>query len=77
MRRRKERPIPSWGSIVGAAFWGLLMIFNVCMSFSRLRQDDPSWYALVCLTGFGVGCYDLISCLRAAVRKWKSRSKIT
>ena len=75
MRRRKERPIPSWGSIIGNGLFGLLMIFNGSLSHLRLQQDDPFWYSLVCLAAFVVGWGDLISSIRNGVRKWKIQHK--
>ena len=77
MRQRKERPIPSWGSIIWNGLFGLLMIFNGSMGHLRFQQGAPFWILLVYLATFVVGWYDLISSLRNGVRKWKSRHKAT
>ena len=77
MRRRKERPIPSWGSMIGNGSLGLLMIFNGSMGYSRFQQGAPFWIFLVYLAAFVVGWCYLISSIRNGVRKWKSRHKAT
>lgn len=77
MRQRKERPIPSWGSVIGDGLFGLLMLFVACFNLFPQRQYDPSWFFLVYLAWFFIGVRSLISSLRNGVRKWKSRHKAT
>lgn len=77
MRQRKERPIPSWGSVIGDGLVGLLMLSNACLNLLPQRQYDPSWFFLVYLATFVVGWGYLISSIRNSVRKWKSRNKNT